>query len=225
MELGALLELLYSAGDRSRTVRATVYRRNEQAREIDLLRARGLYRDPPPIPPEEGSWGTTPDDVIESTTHLWAARPYWLRWETTFSGNGVPDDTFVGVKEAELFWHRFRDGPVCSNERREGGGTMSTEEERLLDPSALLGTYRFDVTGETTVLDRAAVQVVATRRVGAHSHDFGLLAEELALLVDDERGVLLRVAVIVEGEEISVTEITEIAFDEHISPELFRPLH
>ena len=102
---------------------------------------------------------------------------------------------------------------------------MSTEEERLLDPSALLGAYRFDVTGETAVLDRAAVEVAATRRAGVHAYDFGLLAEELALLVDNERGVLLRVAVIVEGEEISVTEIREIAFDEHISPELFRPLH
>jgi outer membrane lipoprotein-sorting protein len=224
MELGALLELLYSAGDRSRTVRATVYRRNEHAREIELLRAHGLYRDPPAIPPEEGSWGT-PDDVIESTTRLWAARPYWLRWETTFSGSGGSGGTFVGVKEAELFWHRFGDGQVRSNERREGGGTMSTEEERLLGPSALLGAYRFDVTGETAVLDRAAVEVAATRRVGVHAHDFGLLAEELALLVDNERGVLLRVAVIVEGEQISVTEIREIAFDEHISPELFRPLH
>jgi outer membrane lipoprotein-sorting protein len=223
MDLAALLELLYSASDRSRTVRATVHRRNDHAREIDLLRARGLYRDPPPIPPEEGSWGT-PDQVIESTTHLWAARPYWLRWETTFSGSGVSGGASVGVKEGELFWHQFRDGQVRSNERREGSGTMSTEEERLLDPSALLGAYRFDVSGETAVLDRAAVEVAATRRLGVHAHDFGLLAEELALLVDNERGVLLRVAVIVEGEEISVTEIREIAFDEHIPPELFRPL-
>jgi hypothetical protein len=100
---------------------------------------------------------------------------------------------------------------------------MSIEEERLLDPSPMLGTYRFDVSGTTAVLDRAAVEVVATRRIGGHYRDFGPLADELALLVDNERGVL-RVAVIVEGEEIAVTEIREIAFDESIQPELFRPL-
>jgi outer membrane lipoprotein-sorting protein len=223
MELAALLELLYSASDRSRTVRAAIHRWNDHAREIDLLRARGLYRDPPPIPPEEGSWGA-PDDVIESTTHLWAARPSSLRWETTFAGSSGANGASVGVKEGELFWHQFRDGEVSSNERREGGGTMSIEEERLLDPSPMLGTYRFDVSGTTAVLDRAAVEVVATRRIGGHYRDFGPLADELALLVDNERGVLLRVAVIVEGEEIAVTEIREIAFDESIQPERFRPL-
>jgi hypothetical protein len=46
MELAALLELLYSAKERSRTVRATVHRVTYQARELDMLRARGLYRDP-----------------------------------------------------------------------------------------------------------------------------------------------------------------------------------
>jgi hypothetical protein len=74
MELPALLELLYSASERSRTVRATVHRWHDHARERALLRARGLYREPPPISPEEGSWGE-PAEVMETTTRLWAARP------------------------------------------------------------------------------------------------------------------------------------------------------
>jgi hypothetical protein len=67
MELASLLELLYSATDRSRTVHATVHRVSYQARERDLLKARDLYRDPPPIPPEEGSWGQ-PSNIVEATT-------------------------------------------------------------------------------------------------------------------------------------------------------------
>jgi hypothetical protein len=51
-----------------------------------------------------------------------------------------------------------------------------------------------------------------------------VLSDELNLLVDQERGVLPRPAVIVAGEEISSSEIVEIAFDEPIAADLFRPL-
>ena len=216
-----LLELLYSAVERRRTVRATVHRWRDHAREIEVLRSCGLYRDPPPIPPEEGSWGT-PARVIESTTRLWAASPYWLRWETEFVNDSVSYRESVGVKEGELFWQQFSNGSVHSNERDERRGTMSTTEERLLDPAPLLGEYRFDISGETTMLGRAAVVVQARRRSGSRSHDFGPLADELAVVVDRERGVLLRVAVMVEERELAVDKITEVAFDEPIPPETFR---
>jgi hypothetical protein len=223
MELGTLLELLYSAAGGSKTVEATVRRRHRQARELELLRARGLYRDPPPIPPEEGFWGE-PSDVIETTTRLWAARPYWLRWESTFSGNEAGASTSVGVKEGELFWYRFDHGDVESNEHDELRGMMTVSEELLLDPSPLLGAYMFGIGSPTTLIGRRGVEVVARRRVNAHPHEFGPLSSELALIVDEERGILLRSAVVVDREEISSSEIVEIAFDEPISPELFRPL-
>lgn len=222
MELGTLLELLYSARDRSQTIRATIRRRHRQAKELELLRARGLYRDPPPIPPEEGTWGT-PSDVIETTTRVWAARPYRLRWESTFNGDGIDKRASVGVKEGELFWSRFADGEVHTNEQRPMSGTMTTDEERLLDPSALLGLYRFETKSQTALLGRPSMEVIARRRLGVHGHEFGPLSDELALIVDDERGVLLRLAVVVEGEEISFSEIVEIAFDEPISAEAVPP--
>jgi len=46
----------------------------------------------------------------------------------------------------------------------------------------------------------------------------------LSLLVDKDLGVPLRSAVRVAGEEISSSEIVEIAFDEPIPAALFRPL-
>jgi hypothetical protein len=223
MELAALLELLYSATGRSRTVRATVHRVTRQARELELLRERGLYNEPPSTPPEEGSW-SHPSDTIEATTRLWAARPYWLRWETTFTGDREGERTSIGVKDRELFWSRFGDGEVHTNEGREGQGTMTTDEELLLDPSPLLGAYTFEVLGATAFADRAAWSVAASRRFAAHTHTLGPLADELALVVDEQRGVFLRAAVVVEGEEISHSEVTEIVFDQPVAPELFRPL-
>jgi hypothetical protein len=223
MELAALLELLYSATERSRTVRATVHRVTYQARELELLRARGLYRDPPPIPPEEGSWGQ-PAEVFEATTHLWAAHPYWLRWETTFTSDAEGERTSIGVKERELFWSRFGDGQVRTNEGRDNRGTMTIDEELLLDPSPLLGTYTFEVRGATTFLDRAVWAVVALRRFAAQTHALGLLSDQLSLLVDDERGIVLRVAVVVGEEEVSHTLVTEVVFDEPVPPARFHLL-
>jgi hypothetical protein len=220
MTLSGLLELLYSASERSRTVQATVERWTDQRREVELLRARGWYRDPPPIPAEEGEWGMAAARV-EATTRIWAAQPYWLRWETSFSHDGVRQGAFVGVKEGELFWHRFGDGEVQSNEQREGSGTMSIDEERLLDPAPLLGLYCFAIGEETVRLGREAVHVAAKRRSTERGHDFGPLADELDLIVDCERGVLLRVGVVVDGEELSAIEVAEVVFDEAVPPRYF----
>ena len=177
-----------------------------------------MYRDPPPIPPEEGTWGQLPD-VIESTTRVWVAHPYWWRSETTFGA-----DTTILVKDADVFWQREANGDVHSNEQREHGGWTTVVEERLLDPAPLIGIYRLARQGETMLLGRKAVEVTAIPRHRDLSHDFGTLADELALAVDSERGILLRAAVTVDGEVLSTYEVTEIAFDEHISPDLFKLL-
>jgi hypothetical protein len=223
MELAALLELLYSARDRSRTVSATVQRRYDQGREMELLRARGLYREPPPIPPEEGSWGNRPAPVLETTTRLWAAWPDRLRWETAFTRDRI-EGTSVGVKDGELFWERIGDGEIHTNEGRQPGSTMTTAEELLLDPSPLLGDYRFEIGGAIDRHNRSALEVRASRRPGTHPHGFGPLSEQLALVVDQDRGVLLRAAVVVDREELSSSDVVEITFDEPIPPEFFRPL-
>jgi hypothetical protein len=81
-------------------VRATLERWTDQRREVELLRARGWYRDPPPIPPEEGEWGL-PAARVEARTRIWAAQPYWLRWETSFKRDGVQGGESVGVREGE----------------------------------------------------------------------------------------------------------------------------
>jgi hypothetical protein len=92
------------------------------------------------------------------------------------------------------------------------------------DPSPLLGVYRFDLGAATMRNDRRAVKVTASRRPGARSHGFDHLSDHLALDVDEDRGVLLRAGVLAEGEEPSSSEVVEIAFDEPIPPDLFRPL-
>ena len=147
-----------------------------------------------------------------------------LRWETTFTVDGMDERTSVGVKDRELFWQHLGDGEIHTNEGREDKSTVTTAEELLLDPSALLGSYRFEVRGATSLLDRAGCSVAGSRRFGAHAHAFGHFSDELAFVVDEQRGVLLRVAAVVDGEELSHSEMLELAFDEDVAPDLFLPL-
>jgi hypothetical protein len=223
VEISELLELLYSARSRSQTVQARVRRWSDEERALGLMRARGLYRDPPPIPREEGSRGEPPSQV-EATTRLWAAGASWLRWETNLVVDGRQAGSSVGVKEGELFWTRWGDEEVRSNQHRGAGGTMTTPEERLLDPAPLLGAFYLEPGGETLWLDRRTICVQATPRLGGQPSDFGPLADRLDLLVDRERGVLLKVSTFADGTEIGRTEVEEIVFDEPLSGELFRPL-
>ena len=195
-----------------------------QAWELDLLKARGLYRDPPQIPPEEGSWDQPSWGICDTTTRLWAAQPHRLRWETTFSVDGTNERTSVGVKDRELFWEHLGDGEIHTNEGREDQSTMTTAVELLLDPSPLLGAYTFEIRGATSLLDREAWSVAGSRRFGVHAHHFGHFSDELTLVVDQQRGVLLRVASVVDGEELSHYEMLTVAFDEDVAPDLFLPL-
>ncbi|HYJ50564.1 MAG TPA: hypothetical protein VEX12_11670, partial [Microbacterium sp.] len=193
MELPALLELLYSARDRSQTVRARVRRWSDEERALGVMRARGWYHDPPPIPREEGSWGDPPSR-IETTTQLWAAGHSWLRWETEVVVDGKQAGGVVGVKEGDRFWQRWNGQQVQSNEHHDLPETLTTAEERLLDPAPLLGAFHFQPCGDASWLGRGAISVQATPRTGGQTHDFGPVTDELDLLVDRERGVLLKLS-------------------------------
>jgi hypothetical protein len=94
----------------------------------------------------------------------------------------------------------------------------------LLDPSFLLATHLLEIIGETTYLDRMAVQVRATYRKNRESiveEFFWCTADHYNLIVDKERGILLRYAGVIDGVEYAVSEVQQIAFDEPIPPETF----
>jgi hypothetical protein len=93
----------------------------------------------------------------------------------------------------------------------------------LFDPSALLGAFRFTVTGRGEAAGRAALAATAVRTRGVPASQTGLPrgADELELLVDAEFGVLLRLVCSAGGEAFEVHQVREIAFDEPIPPGSF----
>jgi len=97
-----------------------------------------------------------------------------------------------------------------------GGGEQFSQ---LLDPTGLLvGLEIAEVEGGVEWLGRPALRVRGRPRIGQELVHFpGLYmldsAEARELLVDRERGVVLKVALFLDNEEFSGSSFSEIAFD------------
>jgi hypothetical protein len=160
------------------------------------------------------------------TTRLWRVQPDRLRWESEYDADGAHSGREVGVKHGDVYWSESEIGEVrnaTSNENAPHTSRTSRLEERLLDPAPLLGSFRLEPGEETSCLGRSAIFVHATVKPGQWSNDFHPAIDELELVVDCERGVLLGMSEIAAGDEIARSEIVEIAFDEPVADDLLRP--
>jgi outer membrane lipoprotein-sorting protein len=220
MQISAFLELLYSAPGRSESVRATVRRSFDEEQLREILSTQHEYHVPE-IPAEEGPW-EAPPSRIEATTRIWAARPHLVRWETYLVADGRQAGFEVGVKDGAVFWLRSENGELHTNQRKPTATSFTTPEETLLEPRSLLGVFEFEVGGKTSRLGRSGIQAHATLASGGSSQEFAPATDELNLVVDRERGVLLEVSALAAGHEIARCTIIEIAFDESIPVETFR---
>ena len=91
----------------------------------------------------------------------------------------------------------------------------------LLEPSFLASGWDLDVLGERVYAGRATLRVKATRRGAGPGPALWKCVDEYEILIDQERGVLLRYAGIVDDEEAGVLSVRSVAFDEPIPDEVF----
>ena len=109
------------------------------------------------------------------------------------------------------------------------GSGKPTWEDRLrniplADPSFLLASHDLQPLATVRHVGREATRVRGTPRNTAHSiHDgiFWSTADEYDLLVDKERGILLRYAARLDGQEFAVAEVEHVSFDEPIPQDVF----
>jgi len=226
-ELGELLELLYGARLRYRTVRGVVeHRYSMRLRQEAMKRAEARQR-------RRGggsisirmmyAWGAgdgpEPPDLQVERTRFWSEPPARLREETE---TGEPHGERTTVIDGELWWTYTPEWGAMSNaaldgEERSRHGFGSGEQYRaLLDPSSLPAVLEL---GEIEV-DGGALRVHARprddldRMHGAFFVHPPHGADAFELVVDRERGVVLRLTALLDGEEMDVTELAEVAFDE-----------
>jgi hypothetical protein len=132
---------------------------------------------------------------------------------------------FVGVRVGQRWWHYDElSGAISNEDNLEMGSGIGQQFRHFLDPSTLIGGLRFEPLGRAHVAGRDGLRVRAVPRETGDPHlDLHLLhaGDEHELVVDGERGVLLRVGSRFRAEDAYVVELVEVSFDEELSDELF----
>lgn len=156
-------------------------------------------------------------DGSETVTRFWLERPDRVRVER--DGPGGRD---VFVDDGEREWHYT---PVSGATVHPSQRAVIHGFELLLDPVPLAGLLVLDPAGRTVRGGREGIRARARARwAGSGSELFPWPAEDADaydLVVDAERGVVLRLASLLDGEPREVSELTEIAFDEELPPDTF----
>jgi hypothetical protein len=214
-ELGEVLELLHGAGDRWRTARLTIrdWLHHERARVAHERRRQSGAAHQMTLYAHRGA----PEPEHESVVRVW------------LDGDRAREERADGlaIRHGDRWWlwseafgARTNDGDP---RHLAGIGDVAL---RLLEPSHVLAALRLELAGETEAVGRSALRVVARERdarreTGMLLFQLGYGADAYELLVDRERGVLLRTAALLDREPFAVTEVGDLAFDETFPPETF----
>ena len=245
MEPEQVLDLIRTAPKRYDTVRAAMRYRGD-GRVIKMVRERFLrseagrrtfgYRAPPPseqIPHAE------PDGPFGWGCRVWRVDQHRWRLELELPGGGVEIATSTGRMRSCA----TLEGPPGTSEtweRRVGG------DRRQEDPGWLMGTdtfwtmYPFDpggfcsLDGELGRLDlEAGAPMTWARREAVRLRGVPVEewegppeplwwgADEYEAVMDAERGVSLRLASRLRGEDFDALEVEEIHFDEPLGADVF----
>ncbi len=228
-ELGDLLELMHDARNRWRTVRATVRRwRHHKLSELAWKRyeeraSRAGSTTTIALQYAFGSGDAEPEpETSESITRVWIDGE---RAREEHDGDWGPR---LGVRVGDVWWsYDEHSGAISNQQTPEVRSGIGEELRRFLDPTRLMGALDFELLGRITLAGRPAIRIRALARdAGAGPEwepmiDLPLGADVYEIVLDEERGVLLKLAAQVDGQEFNVIEVAEIGFDEEFPPETF----
>lgn len=227
-QLGSLLELLHRADIPFRSVEATyrIWRHEERASAAWRAGMEEETRRGASISTYDASDKSCGPAEREEVLRIWRADDR-VREEH----EGGWQDGAYGVRDGKLWWSwNEGSGAVSNQEDPHVGSGIGEQLEFMLDPTPLLGVLRFAVIGGGRVAGRDTVTAEAVPRavdVGRRppSYDLdelGAGADRYRLEVDAQRGVLLEVLALRDGEPFQRITTVEVAFDHSISEERFR---
>jgi hypothetical protein len=156
-------------------------------------------------------------------TRLWWRKPDHVRLEHDDGEGG----TRIEVAAGDRWWSWSSAWGATSNEDQPEvrSGVQQGPFPQLLRPELLLSVLHLELVGSGLQAGRRAIALRGVPRLG---DDHAAMLAQLArgadaydLMVDAERGVLLRVASELRGEPFAIAEVEEIAFDEAFDPRTF----
>lgn len=219
-ELGELLELMHGATSRAASVHATMTERRRPellerafrrfAERVQLALGGGYFHMP--------LGGVVPG--AEAAEHVWRLE-LWAEPERFRQHRTGPDAEQVLVVDGDRWWEWSQAFGLHSHEDR-AGVVLHHGGLDLLDPSGFLAGHTLEAAGEALGAGRRAMRVrVQGRSRGDRLSGLEPGVDEAELLLDAERGLALRRAELVDGDEALVREVEQIAYDESLPPETF----
>ena len=226
MSMGEVLELMLGARHRVRTLRATADWWNDPdgwRRALERHAERGRARGGGFISVSTPDTGPVPRGPRPSAVRLWWERN---RLREEYEPLDSDEPATVQVFDGELHWFYSPQTGFVTNEG-ETGGVRHARDLRIppLDPAALIPAYGFTLLGPATQAGRAGIRLLARGREEEDRPRLTPLmpgADEYELVLDAERGLVLRMSARLDGREFRRKEVVEIAFDEELADETFR---
>ena len=242
MELGDLLELLYTAHNRFFSIQVTW----QYGYRVDIMN-EALEKWAAQYPPgsvsalkSKSAQGTQNENEMKIRWRVWWQKPSCWRDEDQIEGQGTTTRIFC-----EGRWWSFNSASrklytnVVPQEKsphlrihdsKSPTGARFTHledvinEVPLLDPSFLLASHDLQPMESTVYAEQDAVRVRAVFRKGkdvARDPFFWGAADEYELLVAKEQGILLRYAAKLRGQEFAIASVDHVVFDEPIPESVF----
>lgn len=224
-DLGDLLELIYCAGDRWRTVRLTLRhwhhpgRTQKAVERLSRERASGGARQVTLY----GGAGAPEPDEIEHIVRVWLDGD-----RAREEREGPYAFPSLGVRDGDQWWLYSQEHGASTNEGDPNHVSGIGEQALgLLQPEHVLGVLRLEEAGVVEVAGRPGLLVRGTPRSREREAAFALFqlgfgADAYELVFDRERGVLLRTTGLFDGLPLTTVEVLAIAFDEEFPPDTFR---
>ena len=217
--LGDLLELLHDAAVRARPATITVVEWSHAARSSAAF-ARFMARRHPHSGTHQVAFAARGEQSEESSWSTTLAFEHESRFREEAAGRQAGQRFLVRDGTDWLSWDAA--WGTVSNEVEDGAPSASYAF--LLDPVAIVGELRLEPTGRTEHAGRPAVLARGLPRegptVGGMLLRLGAGADVFELVVDAERGALLRAEALLDGEPFRRFDVTRVAY-EPIDPTTF----
>jgi outer membrane lipoprotein-sorting protein len=218
-EIDDLRELLSKAGSSFRTLHATVHQLTDDAGMYDAH----VRRNPDPV--SRVSSAPRPKGVIEFLERIWTdGRGRWRIERSSYHQD--PRPPAVTVMDGSRWWMYSLETGAISNED-EPDTTMGNRSviEPLLDPSVLFETSDLRVTGTVMHAGREGIGVRATTRAPnlqqPHIHGPFGFGDHHDLIIDAERGVILRDIGFINDFQFWLTDVEKVSFDPLFGDQIF----
>ncbi len=207
MKLEDVLELMHLARRQYTTIEARIRHRFEPA----LVEAHRSNDVGP---------ATLAQAQVEAVDHVWFQSP--VRWRV--DAESGPGAGLVSIHDGEQTFRNFRFEDLGEGSGRGAYlGGPETYRQVMWEPNMLIPEMWLEPHESVRVAGREAVRVSGQPR--PTSHDYIVLwpsADRYELVVDLERGILLRLALFVRGREAKSDEVLAVRFDEPLTEELMR---